>query len=83
VLQYVKIEGNRLKVIASVNLKIFGMAVSPTNNVILVTNGSKLKQINASGTPEDSKYSIHPLEPISSTMNCQTLWINSEPVERQ
>jgi hypothetical protein len=65
VLQHVKTEGNRLKVIASVNLDIFGMTVSPTNNVILVTNGSKLKQINASGTPEDSKYSIHPLEPTS------------------
>jgi predicted Fe-Mo cluster-binding NifX family protein len=65
VLQHVKIEGNRLKVIASVNLKIFGMAVSPTNNVILVTNGATLKQINASGTPEDSKYSIHPLEQTS------------------
>jgi hypothetical protein len=36
VLQYVKIEGNRLKVIANENLDIFGMAVSPTNNVILV-----------------------------------------------
>ena len=65
VLQYVKFEGNRLKVIANVNLDIFGMAVSPTNNVILVTNGAKLKQINASETPEDSKYSIHPLQPIS------------------
>ena len=45
VLQHVKTEGNRLKVIASVNLDIFGMAVSPTNNVILVTNGTTLKQI--------------------------------------
>lgn len=65
VLQHVKTEGNRLKVIASVNLDIYGMAVSQTNDVILVTNGSKLKQINASGTPEDSIYSIHPLQPIS------------------
>lgn len=65
VVQHVKTDGNRLKVITSVNLDIFGMAVSPTNNVILVTNGTKLKQINASGTPEDSKYSIHPLQPIS------------------
>jgi hypothetical protein len=48
VLQHVKTEGNRLKVIASVNLDIFGMAVSPTNKVILVTNGTTLKQINAS-----------------------------------
>ncbi|XP_052087504.1 uncharacterized protein LOC127724561 [Mytilus californianus] len=60
VLQKVKIEGRSLKIIDQKNIKIYGMACTPSEDLLLVTaGGSVLKQISGqTGEMTDSKYKV-------------------------
>ncbi|VDI19158.1 Hypothetical predicted protein [Mytilus galloprovincialis] len=62
VLQHVKLERTSVQVISNFNINIFGMAVSPSGDILVSTSDSRLKIINiATGEKTDSVYSIHPL----------------------
>lgn len=65
-LQKVKCEGNKMKVISSFNTVIHDFAVTPGDDLIMVTDGSKLIQIK-SGTKKvvDTVYNVEPYEPVS------------------
>ncbi|VDI08789.1 Hypothetical predicted protein [Mytilus galloprovincialis] len=66
-LQHVKLRGNRIEVITSLNTKIYGMAKIDSNNILVVpNNGTKLKLINTmTGEITDSRYDVKPLIPVS------------------
>lgn len=56
-LQNVKLVGDKVKVISSFNLWVFGIAVTPNNNILLATEEPRLKQIKAaSNKVTDSVY---------------------------
>ncbi|CAC5382130.1 unnamed protein product [Mytilus coruscus] len=66
-LQHTKLKKNRTEVITSLNTKIYGIATTHSNNILIKTKGeTKLKLINAmTGEITDSIYNINPLKPIS------------------
>lgn len=66
-LQKVDIERNKLKIKSSFNIMVYNIAITPDNDLLVVTDGARLKQINGkTGILEDSKYSVEPyLQPTS------------------
>ncbi|XP_063435783.1 uncharacterized protein LOC134716709 [Mytilus trossulus] len=61
VLQRVKPEGTKLKILSSYHTRVFGMAVTQSNNLLMSTGKSRLKQIsNNTGTLTDSVYNVTP-----------------------
>ncbi|XP_071170330.1 uncharacterized protein [Mytilus edulis] len=61
VLQRVKPEGTKLNILSSFNTKIYGMAVIQSNNLLISTAESRLKQINSkTGALTDSVYNVSP-----------------------
>ncbi|XP_071160846.1 tripartite motif-containing protein 66-like [Mytilus edulis] len=66
-LQRVKPEGTNLKVIMSkFNIEVFGMAVTPSNQLLLCAKGeTRLQQISSIGELTDSIYDVTPLLPIA------------------
>ncbi|VDI63841.1 Hypothetical predicted protein [Mytilus galloprovincialis] len=64
ILHRVKPEGNNLKVMSECNIKIFRMAVTPSNQLILSVEGkTRLQQINNTGELTDSVYDVTPFYP--------------------
>ncbi|CAC5398416.1 unnamed protein product [Mytilus coruscus] len=63
----VKPEGNNLKIISSFNINIYGMAVLPSNDILLCIEGeSSLIQLNSiTGELTDSVYDVDPLVPTA------------------
>ncbi|XP_071162360.1 E3 ubiquitin-protein ligase TRIM71-like [Mytilus edulis] len=63
-LQRVKPEGTNLKVMSKLNIEVYGMAVTPSNQLLLCAKGKKsLQQISSSGELTDSVYNVSPLLP--------------------
>ncbi|VDI23142.1 Hypothetical predicted protein [Mytilus galloprovincialis] len=64
-LQHVKLRENRTEVITSLNTKIYAMAKTHSNNILVKTQGeTKLKLINTmTGEITDSRYDVKPLIP--------------------
>ncbi|CAC5403161.1 unnamed protein product [Mytilus coruscus] len=59
VLQKVEIEGKSLKIIAQKDIEIYGMAIAPSKDLLLICNGSRLKQISdRTGEVIKSKYEV-------------------------
>ncbi|XP_071136376.1 uncharacterized protein [Mytilus edulis] len=68
-LQNVKLVGDKVKVISRLNIEVFDIAVSPTNDILLATGGRRLKQIKTgSNKVTDSIYceDIHDLSGLCS-----------------
>ncbi|XP_071162328.1 uncharacterized protein [Mytilus edulis] len=66
ILQRVKLEGTNLKVMSEFNIKVYGMAVTPSNQLLLCVLGeTRLQQISSSGELTDSVYDVSPLLPIA------------------
>ncbi|XP_071162324.1 uncharacterized protein [Mytilus edulis] len=66
VLQRVKPEGTNLKVMSKFNIEVFGMAVTPSNQLLLCAKGkTRLQHISSSGELTDSIYDVSPLLPIA------------------
>ncbi|CAC5415136.1 unnamed protein product [Mytilus coruscus] len=60
ILQKVKIEGRSLKVIDKTDIGIFGIALTPSKDLLVVVGGSALKQIcDLTGEMTDSKYKVN------------------------
>ncbi|CAC5378221.1 unnamed protein product [Mytilus coruscus] len=65
-LQHVKLREDRTEVITSLNTKIYGMAKTHSNNILVTTGETKLKLINTmTGQMTDSRYDVKPLIPSS------------------
>ncbi|XP_076085383.1 uncharacterized protein LOC143056187 [Mytilus galloprovincialis] len=63
-LQHVKLMENRTVVITSLNTKIYEMAKTPSNTILVTTDETKLKLINTvTGEMTDSRYDVKPLYP--------------------
>ncbi|XP_052081749.1 uncharacterized protein LOC127719567 [Mytilus californianus] len=63
-LQHVKLRDNRTEVITSLNTKIYGIAKTHSNNILVTTDETKLKLINTmTGQITDSRYDGTPLDP--------------------
>ncbi|XP_063435806.1 uncharacterized protein LOC134716733 [Mytilus trossulus] len=60
VLQRVKPEGTKLNILSSFNTKVYDMTVTQSNNLLISTDGMKLKQISNTGTLTDSVYNVSP-----------------------
>ncbi|XP_071161346.1 uncharacterized protein [Mytilus edulis] len=72
-LQKVKIEGRSLQIIDKKNIKIYGMALTPSKDLLLMAGGSVLKQISGqTGEMTDSKYEVKGLE------RCSAVHVNSD-----
>ncbi|XP_063404216.1 uncharacterized protein LOC134687688 [Mytilus trossulus] len=66
VLQKVKLVEHKLTVESTFNIKVYGMAVTPTGDLLLVSSGSVLKQISSkTGELSDSIIDAQPFDPIS------------------
>ncbi|XP_071133011.1 uncharacterized protein [Mytilus edulis] len=63
-LQKVKCEGNKLKVISSFNIQVYGIAITPDNDLLIATDGQFLKKIK-SGTNKilDTVYDLKTYHP--------------------
>ncbi|XP_063402663.1 uncharacterized protein LOC134686805 [Mytilus trossulus] len=67
ILQKVKIEGMSLKIIDQKDIGIYGMASTPSKDLLLVTAGPRLKQISGqTGEMTDSLYEVKGLEETSA-----------------
>ena len=67
VLQKVKIEETSLKIIAQKDIKNYGMAITPSKDLLLVCKGNRLKQISdQTGEVTKSKYEVKNLKEISA-----------------
>ncbi|CAC5420979.1 unnamed protein product [Mytilus coruscus] len=65
VLQRVKPEGTKLNILSSFNTKVYSIAVTQSNNLLLSTWNSRLKQISNTGTLTDTVYHVSPFIPIA------------------
>ncbi|XP_071170993.1 uncharacterized protein [Mytilus edulis] len=66
VLQRVKPDGTKLEILSSFNIKIYGMDVTQSNSLLLITGEARLKQISSNmGSLTDSVYDLSPLEPTA------------------
>ncbi|XP_071162326.1 transcription intermediary factor 1-beta-like [Mytilus edulis] len=64
VLQRVKPEGTNLQVLSKFNITVCGMAVTPSNQLLLCAKGkTRLQHISSSGELTDSVYDVSPLLP--------------------
>ncbi|XP_063404732.1 uncharacterized protein LOC134688192 [Mytilus trossulus] len=58
-LQNVKLVGDKVKVLSSFNIEVYDIAVTPSNDILLAIEGSRLKQIKAgSNKVSDSVYFV-------------------------
>ncbi|XP_052081418.1 uncharacterized protein LOC127719357 [Mytilus californianus] len=66
-IKHVKLRENRTVVIRSLNTKIYGIAQTHSNNILVTTTGeTKLQLINTmTGEMTDSRYDVKPLIPTS------------------
>ncbi|XP_076104554.1 uncharacterized protein LOC143073115 [Mytilus galloprovincialis] len=65
-LMKLKPEGNNLKTISSLNIDVYGMAVLPSNDLLLSIEGSRLQQLSViTGKLTDSVYDVAPLGSIA------------------
>ena len=63
-LQKVELQGNKLRVISNFSIKVYGMASLQSNDVLLSTKGSRLKQLNIiTGNLTDTVYDLKHLVP--------------------
>ncbi|XP_071162455.1 uncharacterized protein [Mytilus edulis] len=63
-LQRVKPEGTNLKVMSKLNIKVYGMAVTQSNQLLLVVKGkTRLQQISSTGELTDSVHDVAPFFP--------------------
>ncbi|VDI53788.1 Hypothetical predicted protein [Mytilus galloprovincialis] len=66
VLQKVKPEGTRLKTISTFNITVFGMAITPSDDLLVSTGKSRLQMMrSATGKVKDSVYDINPFLAIA------------------
>ncbi|XP_076103872.1 uncharacterized protein LOC143072685 [Mytilus galloprovincialis] len=66
VLQRVKPEGTKLNILSSFNIKVYGMAVTQSKDLLISIGGTRLKQISSNtGTLTDPLYNVSPLVPIA------------------
>ncbi|VDI61588.1 Hypothetical predicted protein [Mytilus galloprovincialis] len=66
VLQRVKPEGTKLKIISSFNIEVYGIAVTQSNNLLISMEESRLKQINSkTGALTDPVYDVTPFVAIA------------------
>ncbi|XP_071152237.1 uncharacterized protein [Mytilus edulis] len=66
VLTRVKPEGTKLNILSSISIRVYGMAVTQSNNLLISTEGSRLKQISSNtGTLTDSVYNVSPFRPLA------------------
>ncbi|XP_071136251.1 uncharacterized protein [Mytilus edulis] len=73
ILQKVKIEGRSLKIIDQKDIETYGMALTPSKNLLLVMEGPRLKQISGqTGEMTDSLYEVKGLDETS------TVHVNSD-----
>lgn len=64
-LQKVRTTGYKLELISSFNIETYDIAVTPSHDLLLVTDG-QIKQISdGANVVTDCKYSVAPLQPIS------------------
>ncbi|XP_071171124.1 uncharacterized protein [Mytilus edulis] len=57
----VKPDGNKLKVLSSVNTEVYGMAILKSDDVLLSTGGSKLQKLNiTTGKQTETEYNVNP-----------------------
>lgn len=64
-LQKVKLKGNKIKVTDGFNIEVKETAISPFNDLLIVSNTSRLKQVmHGSRKISDSKYCVEPLMPL-------------------
>ncbi|XP_076104945.1 uncharacterized protein LOC143073356 [Mytilus galloprovincialis] len=62
--QKVKPDGTKLKVLSSYDIKVYGMAVTQSNNLLLCTEGSRLQEISSNmGKLTDTVYNVYPFLP--------------------
>ncbi|VDI34520.1 Hypothetical predicted protein [Mytilus galloprovincialis] len=62
VLQHIKLEETNVKVISNFNIQIYGMAVSPSGDILISTSNTRLKVLNIkTGAITDSVYNVHSL----------------------
>ncbi|CAG2226307.1 ABC1 [Mytilus edulis] len=70
VLQHVKLEETNAKVIANFTIQIFGMAVSPSGDILVSTGDTILKVFDIkTGKMTDSLYSVHPFKSCAIHVN--------------
>ncbi|XP_063447180.1 uncharacterized protein LOC134726694 [Mytilus trossulus] len=63
-LQKVKLQGNKLRVMSNFSIKVYGMAALQSNDILLSTKESRLKQLNiVTGNLTDSVYDLKHLSP--------------------
>ncbi|XP_071170096.1 uncharacterized protein [Mytilus edulis] len=60
VLQKVKPAGNKINIISSRSANVIGMDVTQSNNLLISTEESRLKQISNTGTLTDTVYNVSP-----------------------
>ncbi|XP_071150290.1 uncharacterized protein [Mytilus edulis] len=65
-IQKVKPEGTNLKTISTFNIKVFGMAITESDDILLTTGESRLKMISSTTSKvTDSVFDINPFIPIA------------------
>ncbi|XP_071153412.1 uncharacterized protein [Mytilus edulis] len=65
VLQHVTVVRTSVQVKSNFSIKIFGMAVSPTGDILVSTSGTRLKIINIkTGAITDSVFNVYPLKAL-------------------
>ncbi|XP_076101046.1 uncharacterized protein LOC143070792 [Mytilus galloprovincialis] len=63
-LMKVKPEGNNLKTFSSFNIKVYSMALLPSNDILLSTEGSRLQQLSVTTCKlTQTVYDVNPLGP--------------------
>ncbi|VDI31091.1 Hypothetical predicted protein [Mytilus galloprovincialis] len=66
ILQRVQPDGTNLRVMSKFNIEVRGMAVTPSNQLLLCVRGkTRLQQINSSGELIESVYDVSPYYPIA------------------
>ncbi|VDI02209.1 Hypothetical predicted protein [Mytilus galloprovincialis] len=66
ILQRVKPDGTKLTILSSYNMMTYGISVTQSNNLLISTGETSLKQISSNtGTLTDSVYNMSPLHPIA------------------
>ncbi|XP_063425579.1 E3 ubiquitin-protein ligase TRIM71-like [Mytilus trossulus] len=64
ILQRVKPEGTNLKMMSKLDITVCGMAVTPSNQLLMIVQGkTELQQISSPGELTDSVYDVTPLLP--------------------
>ncbi|XP_063442378.1 uncharacterized protein LOC134722688 [Mytilus trossulus] len=71
IIQRAKPERNNLNIKATFSVKVFSIAVTALNEVFLVTDGTRIQNMNSrTGNLSNSIYNVAPLEPILIHVTC-------------